>query len=158
MLWLFHLGCVYVSGRTKSYAECPASDLTSALRTINECILDINRWLKCNHLLLNATKTEAILFPSTAVCSLSVVSTTDMCESVTQLTPPVRDASVKLDSTPYIYFYFYHYVVNQPRFCRQLCYARCEGVRKGINYKVRWKLERGATKTKKHDTAAPLKT
>ena len=104
MLSLLHLGCVYVSGRTQSYAECPPSDHTSALRTINECILDINRWPNCNYLLI-ASKGEAILFRSTAVRSLSMVSTSDVCESAIQLSPPVRDASVILESRPYIDFY-----------------------------------------------------
>jgi len=39
---------------------------------------------------------------------------------------------------------------------RQLCCARCESVRKSV-YKVRVKLERGASKNKKRETAAPVK-
>ena len=83
---------------TQLYAECPPLNQADALRKIDECVRDIRRWLNCNHLLLNETKTEAIMFRSTTVRSPSAMSTIDVCGSVVSLTPTVRDIGVILDS------------------------------------------------------------
>ena len=69
-----------------------------ALWKIDECVRGIRRWLNCNHLLLNETKTEAIVFHSTTVRSPSAMSTIDVCGSAISLTLTVRDISVILDS------------------------------------------------------------
>ena len=73
------------------YAECSP-------RKIDECVRDIRRWLNCNHLLLNETKTEAIVFRSTTVRSPSAMSTIDVCGSAVSLTPTIRDIGAILDS------------------------------------------------------------
>ena len=82
---------------TQLSAKCPPLNYADALRKIDECVRDIRRWLNCNHLLLNETKTEAIVFRSTIVRSLSTMSTIDMCVSTISLTPTVRDIGVILD-------------------------------------------------------------
>ena len=52
---------------TQLYAECPQSNHADAQREIEDCVNDIRRWLDDNHLFLNETKTEAILFRSSVV-------------------------------------------------------------------------------------------
>ena len=64
---------------TQLYAECPPLNHADALRKIDECVRDIRHWLNCNHLLLNDTKTETIVFHSTTVRSPSAMSTIDVC-------------------------------------------------------------------------------
>ena len=65
-----------------------------ALRRITECVEELRRWLTDNRLLLNEDKTEAILFRS----SCPVASTINICGSVAQLKPTVRDIGVVLDT------------------------------------------------------------
>ncbi len=50
-----------------------------------------------NHLLLNESKTEAIVFRSAAVRVTSVESTFDVCGAVVPLLPTIRDIGVILD-------------------------------------------------------------
>ena len=83
---------------TQLYAECPPLNQADALRKIDECVRDIRGWLNCNHLPLNETKTEAIMFRSTTVRSPSAMSTIGVCGSVVSLTPTVRHIGVVLDS------------------------------------------------------------
>ena len=83
---------------TQLYAECSPLNHADTLWKINECVRDIRRWLNCNHLLLNETKTEAIIFCSTTVRSPSAMSTIDECGSAVSLTPMVRDIGVIFDS------------------------------------------------------------
>ena len=59
---------------TQLHAECPPLKHADALRKIDEYVRDIRRWLKCNHLLLDETKTGAIMFRSTTVRSPSAMS------------------------------------------------------------------------------------
>ena len=77
---------------TQLYVECQPTDHTDALRHITECVEDLRRWLTDNRLLLN--ETEAILFRS----SCPVASTINICGSVAQLKPTVRDIGVVLDT------------------------------------------------------------
>ena len=79
---------------TQLYVECPPTDHTDASRQISECVEDLRRWLTDNRLLLNDDKTEAILFRS----SCPVASTINICGSVAQLQPTVRDIGVVLDT------------------------------------------------------------
>ena len=79
---------------TQLYVECPPTDHTDALRHIIECVEELRRWLTDNRLLLNEDKTEAILFRS----SCPVASTINICGSVAQLKPTVRDIGVVLDT------------------------------------------------------------
>ena len=60
---------------TQLYAECPPSNHTDALRHLRDCVNDLKRWLDRNHLLLNESKTEAIVFRSRTVRVTSVEST-----------------------------------------------------------------------------------
>ena len=76
------------------YVECPPTDHTDALRHITECVDELRRWLTDNRFLLNEDKTEAILFRS----SCPVASTINICGSVAQLKPTVRDICVVLDT------------------------------------------------------------
>ena len=64
---------------TQLYAKCPPLNHADALRKIDECVRDIRHWLNCNHLLLNDTKTETIVFRSTTVRAPSAMSTIDVC-------------------------------------------------------------------------------
>ena len=59
---------------------------------------DIRQWLDYSHLLLNETKTEAIVFRSSAVHSPSSLSTICVCGSSISLSLTVRDIGVLLDS------------------------------------------------------------
>ena len=79
---------------TQLYVECPPTDHTDALRHITECVDELRRWLTDNRLLLNEDKTEAILFRS----SCPVASAINICGSVAQLKPTVRDIGVVLDT------------------------------------------------------------
>ena len=79
---------------TQLYVECPPTNHTDALRHITECVEELRRWLTDNRLLLNEDKTEAILFRSSCL----VASTINICGSVAQLKPTVRDIGVVLDT------------------------------------------------------------
>ena len=79
---------------TQLYVECPPTDHTDALRHITECVEELRQWLTDKRLLLNEDKTEAILFRS----SCPVASTINICGSVAQLKPTVRDIGVVLDT------------------------------------------------------------
>ena len=83
---------------TQLYAECPPSNHTDALRRLRDCVDDLKRWLDRNHLLLNESKTEAIVFRSAAVRVTSVESTVDICGAVVPLLPTIRDIGVILDN------------------------------------------------------------
>ena len=83
---------------TQLYAECPPSNHTDALRRLRDCVDDLKRWLDRNHLLLNESKTEAIVFRSAAVRVTSVESTVDDCGAVVPLLPTIRDFGVILDN------------------------------------------------------------
>ena len=61
-------------------------------------VCGIRQWLNYNHLILNETKTEAIVFRSAAVLSPSPLSNIYAYESPTSLTPTVRDIGVLPDS------------------------------------------------------------
>ena len=79
---------------TQLYLECPQTYHTDAWRQITECVEDFRRWLTENRLLWNEDKTETILFRS----SCPVASTVNICGSVTQIQPTVRDIGVVLDT------------------------------------------------------------
>ena len=79
---------------TQLYVECPPTDHTYASRQLTECVEELSRWLTDNRLLLNEDKMEAILFRS----SCPVASTINICGSVAQLKPTVRDIGVVLDT------------------------------------------------------------
>ena len=79
---------------TQLYVECPPTDHADASRQITECVEDLLRWLTENILLLNEDKMEATLFWS----SCSVASTINICGSVAQLQPTIRDIGVVLDT------------------------------------------------------------
>ena len=83
---------------TQLYAECPPSNNTDALRRLRDCVDDLKRWLDRNHLLLNESKTEAIVFRSAAARVTSVESTVDVCGAVVPLLPTIRDIGVILDN------------------------------------------------------------
>ena len=72
---------------TKLYVACPPTNHTDASRQITEWWEDLRR------LLLNEDKTEAMLFRS----SCRVASTINICGSVAQLKPTVRDIGVVRD-------------------------------------------------------------
>ena len=59
---------------------------------------ELKRWLDRNHLLLNESKTEAIVFRSTTLRVTSVESTVDVCGDVVPLLPTIRDIGVVLDN------------------------------------------------------------
>ena len=80
------------------YAECPPSNHTDALRHLRDCVDDLKRWLDRNHLLLNESKTEAIVFRSRTVRVTSVESTGDACGAAVPLLPTIRDIGVILDN------------------------------------------------------------
>ena len=84
-----HNVCYHIyADETQLCVDCPPTD------QITECVEDLRRWLSDNRLLLNEDKTEAILFR----LSCPVASTINICESVAQLKPTVRDIGVVLDS------------------------------------------------------------
>ena len=83
---------------TQLYAECPPSNNTDVLRRLRNCVDDLKRWLDRNHLLLNESKTEAIVFRSAAVHVTSVESTVDVCGAIVPLLPTIRDIGVILDN------------------------------------------------------------
>ena len=87
---------------TPLYAECPPSNNTDALRRLRDCVDDLKRWLDRNHLLLNESKTEAIVFRSAAVRVTSVENTVDVCKAVVPLLPTNRDIGVILDNGLYM--------------------------------------------------------
>ena len=86
------------AGDTQLYAECPPSNHNDALRHLRDCVDDLKRWLDRNHLLLNESKTEAIVFRSRTVRVTSVESTVDVCGAAVPLLPTIRDIGVILDN------------------------------------------------------------
>ena len=83
---------------TQLYAECPPSDHTDALRHLRDCVDELKRWLDHNHLLLNESKTEAIVFRSTTLRVSSDERTVDVCGAAVPLLPAIRDIGVVLDN------------------------------------------------------------
>ena len=58
----------------------------------------LKRWLDRNHLLLNESKTEAIVFRSTTLRVSSDERTVDVCGAAVPLLPAIRDIGVVLDN------------------------------------------------------------
>ena len=75
---------------TQLYAECPPSDHTDALRHLRDCVDELKRWLDRNHLLLNESKTEAIMFRSTTLRVSSDERTVDVCGAAVPLLPAIH--------------------------------------------------------------------
>ena len=84
------------SDDTQLYAVCPPSNHTDAL--LHDCVDDLKRWLDRNHLLLNESKTEAIVFRSTTARVTSIESTVDVCGAAVPLLSTIRDIGVILDN------------------------------------------------------------
>ena len=59
---------------------------------------ELKRWLDRNHLLLNESKTEAIVFRSTTLRVSSDERTVDVCGAAVPLLPAIRDIGVVLDN------------------------------------------------------------
>ena len=83
---------------TQLYAECPPSNHTDAIRQLRDCVDELKRWLDHNHLLLNESKTEAIVFRSATARVTPDETTVNVCGSVVSLLPTIRDIGVILDN------------------------------------------------------------
>ena len=59
---------------------------------------ELKRWLDRTHLLLNESKTEAIVFHSTTLRVSSNERTVDVCRTAVPLLPAIRDIGVVLDN------------------------------------------------------------
>ena len=83
---------------TQLYVDFPRNDSALALDRIRQCVIDVKAWLASRYLLLNESKTEAILFAApnrTTQPSLQI----DICGSDVSTTANIRDLGVYLDST-----------------------------------------------------------
>ena len=83
---------------TQLYVDFPRNDSALALDRIRRCVIDVKAWLASRYLLLNESKTEAILFAApnrTTQPSLQI----DICGSDVSTTANIRDLGVYLDST-----------------------------------------------------------
>ena len=83
---------------TQLNAECPPSDHTDAIRQLRDCVDELKRWLDHNHLLLNESKTEAIVFRSATARVTPDETTVNVCGAVVPLLPTIRDIGVILDN------------------------------------------------------------
>ena len=84
---------------TQLYVDFPRGDSASAADRIRRCVIDVKSWLASRCLLLNETKTEAIVFAAPNnripqppplcidVCGCSIIASTN-----------IRDLGVQLDS------------------------------------------------------------
>jgi len=61
----------------QTYISCAASDQTTATNRLLTCVSDIDRWMPCNRLKMNAGKTEFIWGHSSATREAQCVTTAD---------------------------------------------------------------------------------
>ena len=83
---------------TQLYAECQPSNHTDAIRQLRDCVDELKRWLDHNHLLLNESKTEAIVFHSSTARVTPDETTVNVYGAVVPLLPTIRDIGVILDN------------------------------------------------------------
>ena len=90
---------VYADG-TQLYVDLSRNDAASAADRISRCGIDVKVWLASRYLLLNETKTEAILFsaPNRRVPQPPPLPT-DICGCNVSTSANIRDLGVQLDST-----------------------------------------------------------
>ena len=82
---------------TQLYVDFPRGDSASAADRIRRCVIDVKAWLASRCLLLNETKTEAIVFAAPNnripqppplcidVCGCSIIASTNICDLGVQL-------------------------------------------------------------------------
>ena len=68
------------------------------LRHLRDCVDELKRWLDHNHLLLNESKTEAIVFRSSTARVAPDETTINVCGASVPLLPTIRDIGVILDN------------------------------------------------------------
>ena len=85
---------------TQLYVDFPRNDAASAADRISRCVIDVKVWLASRYLLLNETKTEAVLFsaPNNRVPQPPPLLI-DICGCSVSTSANIRDLGVQLDST-----------------------------------------------------------
>ena len=85
---------------TQLYVDFPRNDAASAADRISLCVTDVKVWLASRYLLLNETKTEAVLFsaPNNRVPQPPPLLI-DICGCSVSTSANIRDLGVQLDST-----------------------------------------------------------
>ena len=85
---------------TQLYVEVPRNRLTdaeNATHRIENCVMDLKRWLTDHQLLLNESKTEAIAINVPSCKVLPAMTDINMCGCNITLQQTVRDIGVFLD-------------------------------------------------------------
>ena len=84
---------------TQLYVDFPRNDAASAVDRITRCVIDVKVWLASRYLLLNETKTEAVLFsaPNNRVPQPPPLLI-DICGCNVSTSANTRDLGVQLDS------------------------------------------------------------
>ena len=90
--------CYHEFRALQLYAEWPPSNHTDALRHLRDCVDELKRWLDHNHLLLNESKTEAIVFRSSTARITPDETTVNVCGASVPLLTTIRDIGVILDN------------------------------------------------------------